>query len=74
MAENRKRTSFFEIDRTSKLYLNEEEVNEIADLLAYRTSKVLYPLHISTDEHGQFEGVENAEAFQKMANYKRRAL
>jgi hypothetical protein len=34
---------FFEIDRTSKLYLNEEEVNEIADLLAYRTSKVLYP-------------------------------
>lgn len=56
---------FFEIDRTSKLYLNEEEVNEIADLLAYRTSKVLYPLHISTDEHGQFEGVENAEAFSK---------
>lgn len=56
---------FFEIDRTSNLYLNEEEVNEIADLLAYRTSKVLYPLQISTDEHGKFETVENAEVFSK---------
>lgn len=56
---------FFEIDRTSNLYLNEEEVNEIADLLAYRTSKVLYPLQISTDEHGKFEAVENAEVFLK---------
>ncbi|KAB1228890.1 LysM peptidoglycan-binding domain-containing protein [Chryseobacterium viscerum] len=56
---------FFEIDRTSNLYLNEEEVNEIADLLAYRTSKVLYPLQISTDENGKFEAVENAEVFVK---------
>ncbi|MEJ5050004.1 hypothetical protein WH221_09190 [Chryseobacterium culicis] len=56
---------FFEIDRTSNLYLNEEEVNEIADLLAYRTSKVLYPLQISTDEHGKFEVIENADVFLK---------
>ncbi|UKB82876.1 hypothetical protein LF887_17915 [Chryseobacterium sp. MEBOG06] len=56
---------FFEIDRTSNLYLNEEEVNEIADLLAYRTSKVLYPLQICTDENGKFEAVENAEVFLK---------
>jgi hypothetical protein len=56
---------FFEIDRTSNLYLNEEEVNEIADLLAYRTSAVLFPLQISTDEHGKFETVENAEVFPK---------
>lgn len=56
---------FFEINRTSNLYLNEEEVNEIADLLAYRTSKVLYPLQISTDEHGKFETIENAEVFPK---------
>lgn len=60
-----KRKHFFEIDRTSNLYLNEEEVNEIADLLAYRTSGVLYPLQISTDEHGRFEAVENAEVFPK---------
>ncbi|MDR3026448.1 hypothetical protein [Chryseobacterium sp.] len=56
---------FFEIDRTSNLYLNEEEVNEIADLLAYRTSRILYPLQISTDEQGKFEAVENAEVFIK---------
>lgn len=56
---------FFEIDRTSPLYLNEEEVNEIADLLAYKTSKVLYPLQISTDRHGKFNAVENLSVFKE---------
>ncbi|PIF46917.1 hypothetical protein CLU96_3963 [Chryseobacterium sp. 52] len=56
---------FFEIDRTSNLYLNEEEVNEIADLLAYKTSKVLYPLHISVDEQGKFNAVENLSVFKE---------
>ena len=36
----------FEIDRNSKMYINKEEVNLIADVLAYKTSKVLYPMHI----------------------------
>lgn len=57
------RLHFFEIDRTSNLYLNEEEVNEIADLLAYKTSKVLYPLQISVDEQGKFNAVENISVF-----------
>jgi hypothetical protein len=56
---------FFEIDRTSSLYLNEEEVNEIADLLAYKTSKVLYPLQISIDEQGKFNDVENLSIFKE---------
>lgn len=56
---------FFEIDRTSALYLNEEEVNEIADLLAYKTSKVLYPLQISTDQQGKFNAVENLSVFKE---------
>ncbi|WP_153394711.1 LysM peptidoglycan-binding domain-containing protein [Chryseobacterium vaccae] len=56
---------FFEIDRTSALYLNEEEVNEIADLLAYKTSKVLYPLQISTDRQGKFNAVENLSVFKE---------
>lgn len=59
------RLHFFEIDRTSALYLNEEEVNEIADLLAYKTSKVLYPLQISTDRHGKFNAVENLSVFKE---------
>ncbi|MBV8328770.1 hypothetical protein [Chryseobacterium sp.] len=56
---------FFEIDRTSALYLNKEEVNEIADTLAYKTSKVLYPLQISTDENGKFYAVENLSVFKQ---------
>lgn len=56
---------FFEIDRVSLLYLNEEEVNEIADTLAYKTSKVLYPLQISTDEQGKLNAVENLSVFKK---------
>jgi len=56
---------FFEIDRTSNLYLNEEEVNEIADLLAYKTSKVLYPLQVSVDEKGKFNDIENISVFKE---------
>lgn len=56
---------FFEIDRTSNLYLNEEEINEIADMLAYRTSKVLYPLQISVNENGKFNAVENLSIFKE---------
>lgn len=59
------RLHFFEIDRTSNLFLNEEEVNEIADLLAYKTSKVLYPLQISVDEQGKFNSVENLSVFKE---------
>ncbi|MCT2561532.1 hypothetical protein [Chryseobacterium herbae] len=59
------RLHFFEIDRTSNLFLNEEEVNEIADLLAYKTSKVLYPLQISVDEQGKFNTVENLSVFKE---------
>ncbi|WP_123905777.1 hypothetical protein [Chryseobacterium sp. ERMR1:04] len=59
------RLHFFEIDRTSNLYLNEEEVNEIADLLAYKTSKVLYPLQVSVDETGKFNDIENTSVFKE---------
>lgn len=54
----------FEVDRTSKLFINEEEINDIADLLAYKTSKVLYPLQISVDQKGKFNAVENLSIFK----------
>lgn len=60
---------FFEINRTSNLYLNQEEVNEIADMLAYKTSKVLYPLQVSTDECGKFREVENISSFKERWDY-----
>lgn len=47
----------FEIDRTSKIFINEEEANDIADLLAYETSKVLFPMHLMVDEDGNWEEV-----------------
>lgn len=55
---------FFEIDRTSKIFINEEEANDIADLLAYKVSQVLYPLQISVDGHGKFNAVENLGIFK----------
>jgi len=56
---------YFEVDRIPKLYLNEEEVNEIADLLAYKTSQVLYPLQVSTDRKGKLQSIENGTAFKE---------
>lgn len=55
----------FQIDRTSKLFINQEEINDIADLLAYKTSKVLYPLEISIDHTGKFSSVENLKIFRE---------
>lgn len=55
---------YFEIDRISKIFINEEEVNDIADLLAYKTSKVLYPLIISVDENGKYISVEDIELYK----------
>lgn len=56
---------YFLIERTSKLFINEEEINDIADLLAYKASQVLYPLHISVDETGKFNEVENLSVFKQ---------
>ncbi|MCX8533900.1 LysM peptidoglycan-binding domain-containing protein [Chryseobacterium luquanense] len=56
---------FFEIDRISDLFINEEQVNEIADLLAYKTSKVLFPMQISVDQQGKFNNVESTDLFKE---------
>ena len=53
----------FEIDRTSKIYINEEEANDIADLLAYETSKVLFPMHLMIDEDGNWEEVAKCNIY-----------
>jgi hypothetical protein len=47
----------FEIDRISKIYINEEEPGDMADTLAYKTSKVLYPMQILVDREGQWKAV-----------------
>jgi len=59
---------YFEIDRISDMYVNGEEINEIADTLAYKTSSVLYPLRISVDKTGRFNSVENYKVFRQRWN------
>ena len=59
---------YFEIDRISNLFINDEEVNEMADLLAYKTSKVLYPLTVSVDEQGKLNDIENVFEFKTRWN------
>lgn len=56
---------YFEIDRISNLFINDEEVNEMADLLAYKTSKVLFPLTVSVDERGKLNNIENIFEYKK---------
>ncbi len=56
---------FFEIDRISNLFIDEEEVNNIANLLAYKSSQVLYPLTISVNEAGKFYAIENLNSYEK---------
>ncbi|MDN3693886.1 hypothetical protein QWZ06_17145 [Chryseobacterium tructae] len=58
------RFHYFEIDRTSEFFINEEETNDIADILAYKTSKVLYPLYISVDETGKFNAIEDSDGYK----------
>lgn len=66
--KNENNLHYFEIDRASKLFINEVEANEIADLLAYKTSNVLYPLQISVDKQGKLNAVENLEIFKQRWN------
>lgn len=49
----------FEIDRISKIFINDEETATIADELAEKTSKVLYPIEIIVSQDGKWTGINN---------------
>ena len=49
----------FELSRTSKTFLNEEEVNDIAGELAIKAAKVLYPLQLIVDNTGKWIRIHN---------------
>jgi hypothetical protein len=51
--------SFFEIDRPSKLYINDTEADLIANELAEKTSSVLYPLQVVVDQEGEWIDIHN---------------
>jgi hypothetical protein len=49
----------FEINRISDLFVNDEQVNTIADELAAKVSEVLYPLQLMVNEKGKWVSVYN---------------
>ncbi|WP_130736584.1 LysM peptidoglycan-binding domain-containing protein [Flavobacterium sp. J27] len=55
----------FTIDRTTNTFINEEEVNTIADELAVKTSSVLYPLEVIVSKDGEWTGIANYEDIYK---------
>ncbi|TRX30899.1 hypothetical protein FNW52_19490 [Flavobacterium sp. ZT3R18] len=57
--------SFFEIDRLSKVYINDVEADTIADELAEKTSSVLYPLEVVVDQEGEWIDIHNLEAIKQ---------
>lgn len=55
----------FELNRITKVYINDEEADAIADVLAVKVAQVLYPLQILIDENGSFSGIANYEQIQQ---------
>ena len=55
----------FELNRISKIYINDEEADAIADVLAVKVAQVLYPLQILIDENGSFSGIANYEQIKQ---------
>ncbi|KUJ61752.1 hypothetical protein AR687_11070 [Flavobacteriaceae bacterium CRH] len=57
--------SFFEIDRISKVYIDEKEADCIADEIAEKTSRVFYPLQIVVNEKGKWIDIHNYDAIKE---------
>lgn len=55
----------FELNRISKIFINDQETDTIADVLAVKVAQVLYPLQILIDENGSFSGIANYEQIQQ---------
>lgn len=53
--------SFFEINRISKVYVDEKENNTIADEFAEKTARVFYPLQVVVDSEGKWIDIHNYE-------------
>jgi hypothetical protein len=51
----------FQLNKISKTFINDEEVNEIADELAERTARTIFPLILMVNKKGEWKEVYNAE-------------
>ena len=58
----------YEIERISNTFINNEETTSIADELAEKVAKVLYPLNIVVDETGKWTEITNFDDIEKRWN------
>lgn len=57
--------SFFEIDRISKVYIDQKEADCIADEIAEKTGRIFYPLQIVVNEKGKWIDIHNYDIIQE---------
>jgi len=57
--------SFFEIDRISKVYIDEKEADCIADEIVEKTSRVFYPLQVVVNQKGKWIDIHNYDTIQE---------
>ena len=57
--------SIYEINRLSQTFVNDEETDKLADNLAEKVAKVLYPLSIIVNEEGKWIMINNYEEILK---------
>lgn len=58
-------TRIFEIERTSRVYINDMEPDLLFDKLAYEVGSVFYPLKIEVSLDGSFLSVKNQDEIRK---------
>lgn len=51
----------FQLEKTSKTFINDEEVNEIADELADKIARTIFPLVLLVNKKGEWKDVFNAD-------------
>lgn len=62
LATDVNRYSFFEITRISKIYIDENESNSIADKIAEKMASVFYPIQIVVNQKGKWIDIHNYDA------------
>lgn len=66
--------SLFEIDRVSKVYLNNAQTDTITDTLAEEVSSVLYPLLIVVNQEGEWIDIHNFDEIGERWILKRKRI
>ncbi|QLC64847.1 hypothetical protein LPB248_00700 [Flavobacterium sp. LPB0248] len=66
--------SLFEIDRISKVYLNNAQIEALTDIIAEEVSNVLYPLLIVVNPEGKWIDIHNFSAIRERWIAKRKRI